>query len=105
MLRNSKTSLIVIGKKDACVKIMESSCLRYGTMKTQKLLSPKEYKKLRVSLIKHPEFSTYSQFIMYNLISNCLICISYNAYAFFYSYCEGIKVNHHVFIMLSEFNM
>ncbi|CAG8689686.1 12622_t:CDS:2, partial [Ambispora leptoticha] len=57
-------------QKDACVKIMESSCLRYGTMKTQKLSSPKEYKKLRVSLIKHPEFSTYSQFIMYNLISN-----------------------------------
>ena len=42
MLKNSKISLIVIGKNDAYVKIMEFPFLKYGTMKNRKLLSQKE---------------------------------------------------------------
>jgi hypothetical protein len=47
MSKNLRTSLIVIGKNDAYVKILEFPCLRYGTMKNQKLLFLKGYKKLR----------------------------------------------------------
>ena len=47
MLKNSKTLLIVIGKNDAYVKIMEFPFLKYGTMKNRKPLSLKGYKKLR----------------------------------------------------------
>src|SRR6266498_3711300 len=54
MSKNSKTLLIVIGKNDVYVKIMEFSFLKYGMMKNRKLLFQKEYKKLRSSLIKHP---------------------------------------------------
>jgi hypothetical protein len=49
--KNSKTSLIVIGKKDAYVKITESSFLKYGMMKNRKLLFPEESIKFR-SLLK-----------------------------------------------------
>ncbi|PKK57966.1 hypothetical protein RhiirC2_352875 [Rhizophagus irregularis] len=57
MSKNSRTSLIVIGKKDAYVKIMESFFLKYGTTKNQKLSFQKGYEKLRSSLIKHLEVS------------------------------------------------
>src|SRR5438045_9002371 len=47
MSKNSRTSLIVIGKNDAYVKILEFPFLRYGTMKNRKLLFLTGYKKLR----------------------------------------------------------
>src|SRR5256885_9280244 len=45
MSKNSRTSLIVIGKNDAYVKILEFPFLRYGTMKNRKLLFLTGYKK------------------------------------------------------------
>jgi len=47
MSKNLRTSLIVIGKNNVFVKIMEFSFLKYGTMKNWKSLSLKGYKKLR----------------------------------------------------------
>jgi len=62
MSKNSKTLLIVIGKNDVYVKIMEFSFLKYGMIKKQKSLFPIGYKKLRNSLIKHPKVSiSYNQ--------------------------------------------
>jgi hypothetical protein len=54
MLKNSKISLIVIGKNDAYVKIMkimEFPFLKYGTTKNRKLLFLKGSKKLRSSFV------------------------------------------------------
>ncbi|PKK57671.1 hypothetical protein RhiirC2_370809 [Rhizophagus irregularis] len=65
MSKNLRTSLIVIGKKDAFVWIMESSFSKYGMIKTRKLLFQKGYEKLKNSLIKHPKVS-----IFYNQILN-----------------------------------
>ena len=47
MSKNSRTSLIVIGKNDAFVKIMKFSFLKYGMTKNQKSLFLIGYKKLR----------------------------------------------------------
>jgi len=51
MSKNSRTSLIMISKNDAYVKIIEFSFLKYGTTKNQKSLFLKGFKKLRSLIV------------------------------------------------------
>src|SRR5256885_7688796 len=53
--KNLKILLIVIGKNDAYVKIMEFLSLKYGMTKNLKSLFQKGYEKLRNSLIRYPK--------------------------------------------------
>jgi hypothetical protein len=58
--KNLKILLIVIGKNDTYVKIMEFLSLKYGMTKNRKLLFLKGYEKLRNSLIRHPKHLIYN---------------------------------------------
>src|ERR1043166_6624505 len=46
MSKNSRTSLIMIGKNNAYVKILEFPFLRYGTMKNQ-IVTPNRIQKIK----------------------------------------------------------